>query len=93
MKAQCPPAHGRGKKEDHANEALTVISSASTSGYGKESVARALATIAARKDTGYGSAIPRSRRPQHTTKVHRARVEGQLRQAWATVVAGQKTSL
>ena len=35
MKAQCPPAHGRGKKEDHANEALTVTSSASTSGYGK----------------------------------------------------------
>ena len=35
MKAQRPPAHSRGKKEDHADEALAVTSSAGTSGHGK----------------------------------------------------------
>jgi hypothetical protein len=35
MKAQCLPAHSRGKKEDHTDEALAVTSSTSTSGCGK----------------------------------------------------------
>jgi hypothetical protein len=35
MKAQHPPAHSRGKKEDHTDEALTITSSTGTSGLGK----------------------------------------------------------
>jgi hypothetical protein len=35
MKAQHLPAHGRGKKEDHTDEALAVTSSAGTSRRGK----------------------------------------------------------
>jgi hypothetical protein len=35
MKAQCPSAYSRGKKEDHTDEALAITSSAGTSGYSK----------------------------------------------------------
>ena len=35
MKANRPPAHPRGKKEDHPDEALAVTSSSGNSGCGK----------------------------------------------------------